>query len=177
MKEYIVSLTDEARAALQDLTRRGTTSARSIKRAWILLKSDEGWTDAEIAAEFDCGLRTVAEIRERFCARGWQGTVVDAPRSGKPETFTVKQRQQVAALACTDPPEGRSRWTLELLCREAQAQGLVESVSKSEVALWLQEHDVQPWRKKNVVRPGAVAGVPRANGRRVGTVRAAVRPR
>lgn len=80
-----------------------------MKRAWILLKSDGGWTDAEISAEFDSGLRTVAEIRERFCDRSRQGTVIDAPRSGKPQTFTVKQRQQVAALACTDPPEGRSR--------------------------------------------------------------------
>ena len=45
-------------------------------------------------------------------------------------------------------PQGRQRWTLELLCEQAVKQGLVESVGKSEVALWLKEHDLKPWRKK-----------------------------
>ena len=148
MKEHIVCLTDEARCALQALVRSGSRSARVVVRAQALLKSDEGLTDGEIAEAVGLVERTVAEIRKRFCTRGLERAVYDAPRSGKPPEFTVKQRQQVIALACTDPPAGCCRWTLELLWGHAVKQGFVKTVSKSEVSLWLKEHDLKPWRKK-----------------------------
>jgi len=148
MKEHVVCLTVEARYALQGLVRSGSRSARMVVRAQILLKSDAGLTDGEIADEVGVAERTVAAIRQRFCTGGLQRAVSDAPRSGKPPAFTVKQRQQVIALACTDPPEGCARWTLVLLCEHAVKHGFVEAVSKSEVALWLKEHDLKPWRKK-----------------------------
>lgn len=148
MKEHIVCLTDEARCVLQSLVRSGTRSARMVVRAQVLLKSAEGLTDVEIAEAVGLVERTVAEIRKRFCTGGLERAVSDAPRSGKPPAFTVKQRQQVIALACTDPPEGCTRWTLMLLCEHAVKQGFVKAVSKSEVALWLKEHDLKPWRKK-----------------------------
>jgi transposase len=113
-----------------------------------LLKSDEGLTDQEIAEHVDRSARAVADIRKRFCQGGWERAVFDAPRPGGPPAFTAKQRQQVIALACSDPPEGRCRWTLELLSEQAVARGFVPSVSKSEVSLWLHQHDVKPWRKK-----------------------------
>jgi hypothetical protein len=80
----------------------------------------------------------------------------DAPRSGAPPQFTARQQQQVIALACSDPPDGRVRWTLELLCEHAVKHGFVKSLSKSEVALWLQEHDLKPWRKKRLL--GRICG-------------------
>jgi len=148
MKEHIVCLKDEARQRLQELVRSGTRSVRVVRRASILLKSDEGFTDEEIAEHVDCSDRTVRSVRKRFCTEGLDRALYDAPRSGAPPTFTPRQQQQVVALACTDPPEGRTRWTLELLCERAVKRGFVASVSKSEVALWLKEHDMKPWRKK-----------------------------
>lgn len=144
----MIRLTDEARCAFETLVRSGSRSVRVVRRAQVLLKSDEGLTDAEIAEEVDVAERTVAEIRKRFCTGGLERAVYDAPRSGKPPEFTVKQRQQVIALACSDPPEGCARWTLKLLCEYAVKHGFVEKLSKSEVALWLKEHDLKPWRKK-----------------------------
>ena len=148
MKEHIVCLKDEARPRLQELVQSGTRSVRVVRRAWILLKSDEGFTDEEIAEHVGCSDRTVRSVRKRFCTEGLDRALHDAPRCGAPPTFTPRQKQQVIALACTDPPEGRTRWTLELLCERAVKQGFVTSVSKSEVALWLKEHDMKPWRKK-----------------------------
>ena len=148
MKEHIVCLKDEARRRLQELVRCGTRSVRVVRRASILLKSDEGFTDEEIAEHVDCSDRTVRSVRKRFCTEGLDRALYDAPRSGAPPTFTPRQQQRVVALACTDPPEGRTRWTLELLCERAVKRGFVTSVSKSEVALWLKEHDTKPWRKK-----------------------------
>jgi transposase len=148
MKEHIVCLTDEARQQLRDMVWSGTRSVRVVRRAQILLKSDEGLTDEEIVEQLGCGERTVRDVRKRFCTEGLECSLFDAPRSGRPPSFTARQQQQVIALACTSPPEGRCRWTLELLCEHAATRGFVESVSKSEVALWLKAHDLKPWRKK-----------------------------
>ncbi len=162
MKEHIVCLKDGARQCLWELVQSGTRSVRVVRRASILLKSDEGYTDEEIAEHVGCSDRTVRSVRKRFCTGGLDNALYDARRSGAPPTFTPRQQQQVIALACTDPPESRTCWTLELLCEHAVKRGFVKSISKSEVALWLKEHDMKPWRKKL----GAFQNSPRnfANG-------------
>ena len=159
MKEHIVRLTDEARQQLWDLVESGTRSVRVVRRALILLKSDEGLTDEEIVEHVGGAERTVRDVRRRFCAAGLD-SVCDAPRPGRPPSFSVRQQQQVIALACTDPPEGHARWTLELLCEHSAKRGFVKSLSKSEVALWLKAHDLKPWRKKL----GAFRNSPRNSG-------------
>jgi transposase len=155
MKEHVIRLTDEARQRLQELVQAGTRSVRVVQRAQILLKSDAGLTDTEIAAHVGCCERRIRNVRKRFCTGGLERAVYDAPRSGKPATFTVRQQQQVVALACTDPPEGRTRWTLELLCEHAVQRGFVQTLSTSEVALWLRAHDLKPWRKKHGASPSS----------------------
>jgi len=148
MKEYIVRLTDEARQQLQEVVQSGTRPVRVVRRAQILLKSDAGLTDLKIVEHVGCAERTVRNVRKRFCDEGLEGTLYESPRPGRPSDFTARQKQQVVALACTEPPEGRARWTLELLCQHASKRGFVVSVSKSEVSLWLKAHDLKPWRKK-----------------------------
>ena len=148
MKKHIVHLDGRSREGLRQLACTGTRPAQVVRRCQILLKSDEGSTDEEIAEHVGCTTRTVRTIRKRFCEAGVQHAIHDSPRCGRPETFTPRQRQAVVALACTAPPEGRVRWTLELLCEHAAKQGMVSSVSVTEVSLWLKEHDLKPWRKK-----------------------------
>ena len=160
MKEYIVRLTDGSRRKLRELVGSGTRSVRVVRRALILLKSDAGLTDLQIVEHVGCAERTVRNVRKRFCEEGLEGTLHDAVRPGRPSEFTQRQKQRVVALACTEPPEGRARWTLELLCEHAAKRGFVESVSKSEVSLWLKEHDLKPWRKKNLVRSEADRRIP-----------------
>ena len=153
MKEHIVRLTAEARQQLLNLAQAGTRPVRVVRRAQILLKSDEGLTDEEIVEHVGCGERTVRSVRKRFCEDGLERAVFDAQRAGRPSDFSLRQRQQVIALACSDPPEGRLRWTLELLAEHAVKRGFVSSLSKSLVALWLQAHDLKPWRKKHGASP------------------------
>jgi transposase len=150
MKEHIICLTDEARQQLQELVQSGTRSVRVVWRALILLKSDAGLTDLQIVEHVGCGERTVRNVRKRFCTEGLERALYESPRSGRPSDFTPRQRQKVVALACTAPPEGRARWTLELLCEHAVKRGVVSAISKSEVSLWLKAHDLKPWRKKLV---------------------------
>ena len=117
----------------------------------------KGLTDDEIARHVNLSPRTVRAVRKRFCAGNLETALYDAPRCGAPATFTPRQQQQVVALACTDPPEGRTRWTLELLCEHAAKRGFVKSVSKSEVALWLKDHDMKPVAKKTWCIPKLIA--------------------
>jgi transposase len=174
MRKHIVKLSKKVQSELEELVRTGTHPVRVVRRANILLKTHEGLTDKQIGEHVGCTWRCVAEIRKRFCQGGLERALFDAPRSGGPATFTGKQQQQVVALACTAPPEGRERWTLDLLCEYAAKEGFVKSVSKSEVSLWLREHDLKPWRKKKVVCAQVDRGVPGANGRRAGALRASV---
>ena len=148
MKEYIVYLTDEARQRVQEVVQSGTRPVRVMRRALILLKSDAGLTDLQIVEHVGCGERSVRNVRKRFCTEGLERAMYESPRSGRPSDFTPRQRQKVVALACTAPPEGRARWTLELLCKHAVQRGFVSAISQSEVSLWLRAHDLKPWRKK-----------------------------
>jgi len=127
--------------------------AQELRRCQILLKSDSGCTDEEIAEHVGCSTRNIRAVRKRFCEEGLERAMYDAPRSGRPPEFTERQQQQVIALACSEPPAGRVRWTLELLCEHAVKENFVESLSVTEVALWLQEHDLKPWRKKRGAFP------------------------
>ena len=175
MKEHIVHLTDEQTATLESIVKKGQHRARVVCRAHILLQSSAGLSDEEIGRHVVRSTRCIAEVRKRFCQGGLQRALYDAPRSGGPPKFTRKQQQRVIALVCTDPPEGRARWTLELICRHAIAQCIVESLSMSEVSLWLREHDLKPWRKTNLVRAQTDRRIPGANGGRAGMVRTPVR--
>ena len=154
MKKHIVRLDRQAREGLLQLARCGTRPAQVVRRCQILLKSDSGCTDEEIAEQLGCTTRTVRSIRKRFCEAGVEHAIHDSPRCGRPEQFTARQRQQVIALACSDPPTGRARWTLDLLCEHAVKRGFVVTLSVTEASRWLAEHDLKPWRK-NLVRARA----------------------
>ena len=144
MKKYVVRLTDEAQLQLQELVQSSTRSVRVVRRAQILLNAEAGFTDQQIAEHVECAERTVRNVRKRFCDEGLERALYGKPRSGRPSDFTPRQKQQVIALARTDPPEGCVRWTLELLCEHAVKRGFVASISKSEVALWLKDRHFKP---------------------------------
>ena len=114
-KRYVVRLEAEERARLQGLTRKGKPSARTVRRAQTLLLADEGRTDEQIAAALHAGLATVARTRQRFVEEGLDAALTERPRPGAAPKLTPKQQAFVVALACTKPPEGRLRWTMQLL--------------------------------------------------------------
>src|SRR3989337_2943777 len=119
MKEYIVRLTDGARRKLRELADSGTRPVRVVRRALILLKSDADLMDLQIVEHVGCAERTVRNVRKRFCDEGLEGTLYESPRRARSFDFTTRQKRQVVALACTEPPEDRARWALELLCQHA----------------------------------------------------------
>ena len=134
-KKYRVTLTIEESAALEQRVRSGKGAARMLNHARVLLKADEGdggpgLTDAEVAEALETGLATVARVRQRFVEQGLDAALVPKPTAraygrkldGAGEAHLVK-------LACSAPPDGRNRWTLQLLADRMVALGHVETMS------------------------------------------------
>jgi hypothetical protein len=133
-KRYIINLTVEERAALEELL-RGKTAVRKRLRAQILLKADEGWTDAEIAEEVEVDHRTVERVRERCCIHGLE-TAIDQRKPPRPPRAPVLDgaaEAHLVQIACSSPPDGRAKWTLSLLANRMVELKIVDTISKSTV--------------------------------------------
>jgi transposase len=133
-KKYIVRLTPEERDHLEEFVSKGRRAAYKIKHANILLKADADgprWADEAIAQAFSVHEHTVRNVRQRFVERGMDAAIErkkqDAP-SRKPILDGEKQAH-LLAMACSQPPEGYARWTLQLLAEEMVRLEVVERIS------------------------------------------------
>ena len=120
-KKYIVKLPPEERQALEALVNRGRVAARKMKRAWILLQADSGpegssWSDEQIQQAYDLGLMTIYRTRQTWVEEGLQAVLTPCPPARRrPRKLDGEQEAHLIALACSQPPAGRCRWTLRLL--------------------------------------------------------------
>ncbi len=144
-KKYIVHLTADQRATLDQLTRTGTAAAALQRHARILLKADGGpdgpaWEDATIAAALDVSIPTVERVRRQFATAG-----IDIALHRKPTTRASQrkldgvQEAQLAAIACSPPPEGAERWTLALLADKLVELKVVDSIARDTVRVALKK--------------------------------------
>ena len=154
-KKYIVRLPREERESLEELVNKGKSAAYRIKHANILLAVDvdgPGWSDQQTASAYHCHLNTVKNVRQRFVEQG-----LDAALHRKRQEWPSRQRildgekeARLIALACSEAPEGRTRWTLQLLADKLVELNIVESVSDQTVRRTL--------KKTNGNRIGVNAG-------------------
>lgn len=133
-KKYVVRLTQEQRTHLETLVRRGRAHARKLLYARILLKTDangpDQWTDEQIADAFEVSTATVARERRRFCEDGLEVALMPK-KPGRPRRRVLDGRAEahLIALSCSDPPEGRERWSMRLLADRMVELGHVDTVS------------------------------------------------
>lgn len=132
-KKYVVKLTDEERQTLLDLTSKGEIGARTMKRAQILLKADEGLKDAAIMSALNTSRPTVERIRKRFVQGNLVKALYDDPRPGSKTKLDGRAEARLIALACSDAPAGHASWTLRLLADKLVELGVVESISHETV--------------------------------------------
>ncbi len=132
-KKYIVRLDQEERESLKRLVRVGKAAARKISRARILLKADagEGWTDQRIADALDVSFRTVENTRRCCVEEGLERAVQGRPVGDRPwqRKLDGVGEARLVALCCSEPPAGRTRWTLELLGDALVALKVTDSIS------------------------------------------------
>ena len=135
MKRYVVNLTEDERASLEELTRRARVSGLKRQRALMLLKADDGLTDREIADELEVGLVTVERVRKRCIERGLAATLDRKPQEtpSRPRKFDGASEAKLTQIACSEPPAGQARWTIGLLADKLIELKVFESVSKSSV--------------------------------------------
>jgi transposase len=145
---YRVTLTNEEWQQLDALVKGGKVAARRLKRAQILLAAAKRCTDDEIARNVGVGTATVYRTKQSFVEQGLEQALSEAPRPGRPRKLSANDEALLVALACSKPPEGSGRWTLELLAGEMVRLTVHDTLSGDTVGRRLAEMDLKPWLEK-----------------------------
>lgn len=134
--KYVVRLAKEERDELEALVKRGKVAADRRRRAHILLKADagelgSGLTDQEVANALDVGVATVHRVRQAYVEEGLQDALSRTPTVGnRPRKLDGEAEARLVAVACSPAPEGRDRWTLELLADKLVELKVVDTIGK-----------------------------------------------
>jgi hypothetical protein len=139
MEKRVIRLQPFEREKLSRLVRNGKIQADVVKRGYMLLHSDSGMSDVTIAAFLLCCEDTVRRARVRYLTEGLNAALEDKPHPGQAALLTSQQEAYLIALACSDPPTGRERWTLELLAQRLIHDEQVAEISPETVRLTLKK--------------------------------------
>lgn len=145
---YRVTLTSEERAELEAMLAGGKAAVRKVKRAQILLAAAAGSKDESIAANVGVGTSTVYRTKQRFVEEGLERALAEALRPKPERMLAVHEEALLVAVACSDPPAGRARWTLQLLAGEMVRLTSHKRISDETIRRRLAEADLKPWQKK-----------------------------
>jgi len=147
LKKYIVRLSDDERAELNALIDKGKHPARKLLKARILLKADAsaagpGWADGDIAAALETSIDTVAKTRQQLVEEGLEAALTrkHSPASARPRIFDGAAEAKLIALACSERPPGRVRWTLELLEQTVGERKIVARASDNTIGRTLKKY-------------------------------------
>ncbi len=147
--KYLVELTAEERQQLLEMTAKGHQSARVLKRANILLMADgRQYTDSEIADSLSAGTSTVYRVKRDFVEYGLDAALTEDDRPGGLRKLDANQEALLVSIACSKPPEGCSRWTLQLLTDKLVTLTEHKYLSIETIRRRLKEKDLKPWQKK-----------------------------
>src|SRR5258706_9961238 len=145
---YRVELSQTERGELKALLSGGKHAARKVKRAQILLAADAGASDQEITRSVGVSGSTVYRTKRRFVEGNLEAALREEPRPGAARKLTGKEEALLVATACSTPPEGRARWTLELLAGAMVQLTEHTDLSRETVRRRLAENHLKPWRKE-----------------------------
>jgi len=154
--KYRVKLSTEEREKLQSVVRKGKAAAYKRLNAQMLLKADESemgpaWKDKDIAKTFEVSIRTIERLRERLCSRGFENCLERAKGAGRKRKLDGKQEAELIVLTCSEPPEGRARWTLRLLADRMVELEYVDGISHEAVRRVLKKTKSNPGKRRNGV--------------------------
>jgi transposase len=145
---YIVELSAEERELVEAVVADRTTGPRKRCRAQILLACDRAVADVAIAETLPCGTSTIYRAKKRLVEEGLDAALSELPRKGGPRKLTGKEEATLVALACSKPPPGSGRWTLQLLADHLVCLVDHDSLSKETIRRRLAENELKPWRRK-----------------------------
>jgi transposase len=134
-----ISFNDDEIDYLDDFVKKGRKSARETTRARILLLLHSGKTEMEIKEILNISRATVSNTKKRYREEGLPSALSEKPRSGQPRKYKDKQEAEIIALACTNPPKGRERWTVRLLTEHLKKRKGFETINRETVRLTLKK--------------------------------------
>jgi hypothetical protein len=149
-------------------------TARVWRRILTLEHLDAGQTVRGAAKAVGGYHREVKRVADRYNAAGLQAALSDEPRPGPERKLDSVEEAAVVAMVCGPPPEGYARWTIRLVTSEVMKRGIVKKIGRECIRVTLANHELKPWREKNVGRAGGHRRVRRADGGRPSRLRAAV---
>ena len=146
---YLVELTHEEQHFLTVLLRKGIHNARKLKRANILLlANNRQHSDLEISQLLNTSTSTIYPTKRQFIEEGLEAALAEGKRCGQPRILSANEEATLVSIACSDPPEGRARWTLSLITDKLITLTDLETVSLETIRQRLKQNDLKPWQKK-----------------------------
>ncbi len=133
MKGFQIKLKSKEEKILTDIVKKGYEKARKITRCRILLLCNANKNKATIASMLSINPNTITNTCRRYIEEGLESAINEKPRSGAPTIFDGKLKAKITALACSEPPEGHSQWSLRLLSDKAVELSLVKSISHAKI--------------------------------------------
>jgi len=137
---------------LRKLLSGGVQQVRVVLRAMTLLQLAKGSSAPRISQVVPLTPQAIRKVGHRYQKGGLETALYDRQRPGAEAVLDDSQKQRIIAMVCSDPPEGRARWTVRLVAQEAVQRKLVPRVGRETIRILLLDHDLKPWREKNVVR-------------------------
>ena len=135
---------------LRRLVSGGVQQVRVVLRALALLQLARGVAAPRIASMIPLTAQAIRNVGRRYQEGGLDRALYEKQRPGAAEVLDDSQKQRLIAMVCSNPPEGRARWTVRLVTEEAVKRKLVLRVGRETIRLLLLSHDLKPWREKNV---------------------------
>jgi hypothetical protein len=137
---------------LAKLLSGGVQQVRAVLRTLALLQLAKGASSPRISSVVPLTPQAIRKIGHRYLKGGLEPALYEKQRPGAAAVLDDSQKQRIIAMVCSDPPEGRTRQTVRLVAQEAVKRKLVPRVGRETVRILLLDHDLKPWREKNVVR-------------------------
>ena len=134
------------------MLRGAVQQVRVVLRALALLQVDTGVSAPNVAQAVPFAAQAIRLISKRYREFGLEWALFERRRKGHAELLEASDKQRIIAKVCSQPPDGRARWTVRLIAEEAVKRKLVPGAGREAIHILLQSHDLKPWREKNVVR-------------------------
>jgi putative transposase len=136
--------------ALQGLLRGGVQQVRVVLRTLALLQLAKGISATRISGSIPLTPQAIRKVGHRYQEGGLERALYERQRPGAAQVLDDIQKQRLIAMVCSNPPEGRARWTVRLVAEEAVKRKLVPRVGRETIRILLLSHDLKPWREKKV---------------------------
>ena len=147
-----IGVTSKDRKELRKLLSGGVQQVRVVLRAVALWQLAQGLSAPKISSVIPLTPQAIRQVGHRYREGGLERVLFEKQRPGAAEVLDDGQKQRIIAMVCSDPPEGRARWTVRLVAEEAVQRKLIPRVGSETIRILLLHHDLKPWREKNVVR-------------------------